>query len=80
MAGPDRETARAVLVHAFDNALRLLHPIVPFVTETLWQRLPGHVDGEFLVRDGRPTKMDAAEVRAKAAEQLGPLMRRAGLG
>src|SRR5437016_5777282 len=37
------------------------------------------VDGEFLVRDGRPTKMDATEVRAKAAEQLGPLMKRAGL-
>ncbi len=38
--GPDREVARAVLVHAFDCALRLLHPIVPFVTEALWQRLP----------------------------------------
>ena len=37
------------------------------------------VDGEFLVRDGRPTKMDANEVRARAAEQLGPLMKRAGL-
>jgi cytosine/adenosine deaminase-related metal-dependent hydrolase len=37
------------------------------------------VDGEFLVRDGVPTKMDANEVRAKAAEQLGPLMKRAGL-
>jgi len=37
------------------------------------------VDGEFLVRDGRTTKMDASEVRAKAAEQLGPLMKRAGL-
>jgi valyl-tRNA synthetase len=36
----DREVARAVLVHAFDQALRLLHPIVPFVTEALWQRLP----------------------------------------
>ncbi len=38
--GADREVARAVLVHAFDGALRLLHPIVPFVTEALWQRLP----------------------------------------
>ena len=37
------------------------------------------VDGEFLVRDGRPTKMDATEVRAKAAEQLQPLLKRAGL-
>ena len=38
--GDDREVARAVLVHVFDCALRLLHPIVPFVTEALWQRLP----------------------------------------
>jgi cytosine/adenosine deaminase-related metal-dependent hydrolase len=36
------------------------------------------VDGEFLVKDGAPTKMDAREVRAQAAEQLGPLLRRAG--
>jgi valyl-tRNA synthetase len=45
LAGPaatpeDREVARAVLVHAFDQALRLLHPVVPFITEALWQRLP----------------------------------------
>src|SRR5262249_53409552 len=38
--GADRDVARAVLVYAFDNALRLLHPIVPFITEALWQRLP----------------------------------------
>jgi valyl-tRNA synthetase len=38
--GADRDVARAVLVHAFDQALRLLHPIVPFVTEALWQKLP----------------------------------------
>ncbi|TMG46800.1 MAG: N-ethylammeline chlorohydrolase [Chloroflexi bacterium] len=37
------------------------------------------VDGEFLVRDGTPTKMDPNEVRAKAAEQLQPLLKRAGL-
>ena len=46
--GADRDVARAVLVHTFDQALRLLHPIVPFVTEALWQRLPDHVDGTFL--------------------------------
>jgi valyl-tRNA synthetase len=48
--GPDREVARAVLVHCFDHALRLLHPIVPFITESLWQRLPSHQAGEFLVK------------------------------
>jgi valyl-tRNA synthetase len=36
----DREVARSVLVHAFDQVLRLLQPIVPFVTDALWQRLP----------------------------------------
>jgi valyl-tRNA synthetase len=44
----DRELARAVLVHAFDGALRLLHPIVPFITEALWQRLPGRREDELL--------------------------------
>ena len=38
--GDDQEVARAVLVHAFDAALRLLHPVIPFITEALWQRLP----------------------------------------
>ena len=38
--GEDREVARAVLVYSFDQVLRLLQPIVPFVTDALWQRLP----------------------------------------
>jgi valyl-tRNA synthetase len=53
---PDAETARAVLVHVFDAALRLLHPIVPFITETLWQRLPraDAGDNRFLATAGWP--------------------------
>jgi valyl-tRNA synthetase len=35
-----RQAARAVLVHVFDGILRLLHPLVPFVTEYLWDRIP----------------------------------------
>ncbi len=35
-----REAARAVLVEVFDGILRLLHPLVPFVTEHLWDRIP----------------------------------------
>ena len=52
--GDDRNVARAVLTYAFDRALRLLSPIVPFVTETLWQRLPGYVEDTYLVTAAWP--------------------------
>ena len=35
-----RAAAEATLVTALDTVLRLLHPIMPFVTETLWRKLP----------------------------------------
>jgi valyl-tRNA synthetase len=35
-----REAARTTLVTVLDRALRLLHPVVPFVSAELWSRLP----------------------------------------
>jgi valyl-tRNA synthetase len=35
-----KDTARQVLVYVLDRSLRLLHPFMPFVTETLWQAIP----------------------------------------
>ena len=35
-----REAARSTLVAVFDGICRLLHPVVPFVTSELWNRLP----------------------------------------
>jgi len=59
--GKDRDIARSVLVHVFDHGLRLLHPIMPFVTESLWQRLPNHAAGTFLATTAWPTATGAAE-------------------
>jgi valyl-tRNA synthetase len=39
--GEPAETTKVVLGHVLDVVLRLLHPIVPFVTETLWTTLTG---------------------------------------
>ena len=52
--GEDREVSRAVLVHVFDQALRLLHPLMPFITEALWRRLPGYEAGPFVSRAAWP--------------------------
>ena len=54
--GADRELARSILVHAFDQALRLLHPVMPFITEELWHRLPGYQAGSLLAVASWPSK------------------------
>ena len=41
----DREATWWTLVEAFDTYLRLLHPVMPFVTEELWAVLP-HADDD----------------------------------
>ncbi len=38
---PGGDVARAVAAQTFDVALRLLHPVMPFITEALWKRYPG---------------------------------------
>ncbi len=43
-AGDERPLS--VLAHVLDHGLRLLHPIMPFVTEELWQALRDHIDGD----------------------------------
>jgi valyl-tRNA synthetase len=40
----DRIVAQNVLAHVLESCLKLLHPIMPFITEEIWQKLP--VEGE----------------------------------
>ncbi|HET9426238.1 MAG TPA: valine--tRNA ligase [Gemmatimonadaceae bacterium] len=66
--GADRDVARAVLVHCFDQALRLLHPIVPFVTEALWQKLPSRPANALLATSAWPRA--GAEGRVAGAREF----------
>ena len=63
---PGGDVARAVATQTFDVALRLLHPVMPFVTETLWLRVPGRPDGATITRARWPVP----DARARDAEAL----------
>jgi valyl-tRNA synthetase len=43
---------------------------VPFVTESLWQRLPGHLPGEFLARAAWPTRLRSRPTTAAQEFEL----------
>lgn len=47
-----RHTAQQVLWHVLKGTLEMLHPYMPFITEELWQHLPG--TGESIVRTEWP--------------------------
>ena len=95
--GADEESkapTRQTLCFVLDQALRLLHPFMPFVTEEIWQALPH--DGETIMRAAWPTVADAAiddqafanmslvmdvirAIRALRQEQNIPLAKKAAL-
>jgi valyl-tRNA synthetase len=68
-ATSQRSAARTRLLTVLEQALRLLHPFMPYITEDLWQMLPG-VSGELLhpaYRGAEPTIMLAAYPETQAS-------------
>ncbi|MCR8702442.1 valine--tRNA ligase [Weissella cibaria] len=59
-----KKNVQAVLAYVLDNTLRLLHPIMPFVTEAIWQEMPH--DGESIVVAAYPE--EKAELDNPTAE------------
>ncbi|HVZ58409.1 MAG TPA: valine--tRNA ligase [Patescibacteria group bacterium] len=50
----DKDVALAVLQHVYMMSLKLLHPFMPFVTEEIYQKMPGH--NESIMIEPWPTK------------------------
>ncbi|HEX8558359.1 MAG TPA: valine--tRNA ligase [Pyrinomonadaceae bacterium] len=70
-AAPERDAARGRVLTVLEQALRLLHPFMPFITEELWQRLPGvgadSMHAAYRASGVTPTVMLAAYPRADEA-------------
>ena len=65
-----REATWWTLVEALDAYLRLLHPVMPFVTETLWEAIPHRPDDpDLLIVADWPDAAVAAAHRDEAVER-----------
>jgi len=74
LTGADRERATIAwqnLFAAFDAALRLLHPVMPFLTEELWHQLPQRPGAKSIALERYPeSRVEWRESSALEAFQL----------
>jgi valyl-tRNA synthetase len=66
-----KHTAQAVASEILEGTMRMLHPIMPFITEEIWQRLPH--EGDSIMVASWP-KQQAAETDAKVEEAMQTIM------
>ena len=70
-ASGNAAASQRVLGHVLDTLFRLLHPVMPFITETLWTTLTG---GETLVTAAWP-QSDSAHINKKSESLVGELQK-----
>lgn len=63
--------ARNVLQHVLEQVLRLLHPVMPFLTEEIWQRLPH--EGETIATAAYP-EVDSRWIDPEVEQEMELLM------
>jgi valyl-tRNA synthetase len=70
-ASDEVRAARSRIVYVLERSLRLLHPLMPFITEEIWQRLPH--EGESIMLAPWP-EPDASHEDAEARQQMQTLI------
>ncbi|MBS7529252.1 valine--tRNA ligase [Hazenella sp. IB182353] len=66
-----KRTTQAVLSHVLDQCLRLLHPMMPFITEEIWRHLP--IEGESITIATWP-EVNEAFTSLDAQQEMGVLI------
>ena len=74
--GSGGEASRAALARVLERVLRLLHPIIPFITEEIWRKLPNR-EGESIMVAEWP-KPEEGWDDPEAEEEFGALMEMIG--
>ncbi len=63
------QRTRHILVYVLERTMRLLHPLMPFVTEEIWQHLPHEGEALIIAPWPQPDPLDEA-----AEAEMGPIM------
>jgi valyl-tRNA synthetase len=70
----EQNATRYTLLHVLECSLRTLHPIMPFITEEIWQRLKGplSIEGDSIMLQPFP---EAGDLDEQAEEDIGWLQK-----
>ena len=68
---PENTAVRQRIIYVLERSLRLLHPLMPFITEELWQRLPHR--GETICLAEFP-RFEAAQLDERAEREMTTLI------
>ncbi len=73
--GPTKLATQRNLVFVLDQSLRLLHPMMPFITEEIWQKLPVQCDRPSIMVAPWPDSKELAKFIDDDAERAIELVR-----
>ena len=66
----DKVIPKVILLYILDTTYKLLHPIVPFVTEKLWQNLPSSIKSEPALIVAKWPEYDESFIDKKLEEEF----------